>query len=130
MVTAVDFFPTFTSLAGVTPPAVAFDGVDMSAAFLGEQPIRDKPVFWDYGRDETFLKPGLEHDQSPNLAVRDGSWKLLMNDDGSRIELYDFSLSPDETDNVAEQHPDQVKRLSAMLLEWRRSLPALEPGEH
>ena len=123
---AVDFFPTFCALAGVTPPEVEFDGEDRSAALLGEPTERTRPLIWEYGRDPSFLQPFLESDRSPNLAVRDGRWKLLVNDDGSSLELYDFSESTDERENVAERHPKTAERLSRLLLEWRRSLPVLD----
>jgi arylsulfatase A-like enzyme len=123
---AVDLFPTFCHLAGVAPPAVEFDGEDMSGAILGEPRVREKPILWEYARDETYLKPGLPDDQSPNLAIRDGRWKLLLNDDGGQVELYDFSVSPSERDNVAEANPGVAGRLAGQLLEWRRALPVLE----
>ena len=97
----------------------------MSAALLGKPQTRDRPLYWDYGRDETYLKPGAKEDQSPNLAIRDGRWKLLVNDDGSGLELYDFDASTDERENVAAQHKDVAARLSRMLLDWRKSLPTL-----
>jgi arylsulfatase A-like enzyme len=83
-------------------------------------------LFWDYGRDPDYQKPGLAHDQSPNLAIRSGNWKLLMNDDGSHLELYDLAMDRAETKNLATEQPDVAKRLSARLLEWRRSLPVLQ----
>ena len=122
---AVDLFPTFCALAGVDPPEVDFDGEDMSAALLGEPRAREKPLIWEYGRDETFLQPGLEDDRSPNLAIRYGRWKLLINDDGSRLELYDFDHSTDERENVADRYPMVAEKLAKQLLEFRRSLPTL-----
>ncbi|MBI1354459.1 MAG: sulfatase-like hydrolase/transferase [Acidobacteria bacterium] len=121
----VDLFPTFCALAGVPAPPVAFDGEDRSSVLLGEPSARRKPLLWEYGRDETYLAPGLEEDRSPNLAIRDGRWKLLVNADGSRLELYDLDASTGERDNVAADHPDVAKRLSEALLSWRRSLPTL-----
>jgi arylsulfatase A-like enzyme len=122
---AVDLFPTFCGIAGVAPPRTGFDGEDMSAALLGRSQDRTKPLYWEYGRDETYLKPGKEDDQSPNLAIRDGRWKLLVNADGTRRELYDFDASTKERENVADTHPQVAERLSRMLLEWRRGLPML-----
>lgn len=123
---AVDLFPSFCRLAGIKPPAVAFDGDDMSGAFLGKPQQRSRRLFWEYGRDATYNRPGAKNDQSPNLAIRDGRWKLLVNDDGSQLELYDLAVSQKEQDNAAPQHPDVAERLSAAVLDWRRSLPAQE----
>jgi N-acetylgalactosamine-6-sulfatase len=63
------------------------------------------------------------------LAIRDGRWKLLMNPDRSRVELYDIPGDPTELDSVADRHPDVVERLSAQVLAWRKTLPA-GPVEH
>lgn len=123
VVNAVDLFPTFCSLAGIDLPTAAFDGVDMSAAFRGGQPVRKRPMYWEYGRDPSYLRPGLESDRSPALAVRDGDWKLLMNADGSGAELYDFSTGFDETTNVASSNPEILARLRGALLEWWQSIP-------
>jgi arylsulfatase A-like enzyme len=128
VVGAVDLFPTFCSLAGVKPPAVKFDGEDMSAAFRGNIRRRSRPLLWEYGRSDSYIKPGAVDDQSPNLAIRDGHWKLLVNADGSRCELYDFTASQLERENIAQRHPAAAKRLSEQVLNWRRSLPKLTPG--
>ena len=98
-------------------------GEDMRAAFLGKPQTRTKSIYWDYGRDETYERPAYPYDQSPNLAVRDGDWKLLINADGTRMELYDIRKTPMETTNVADQHPQVADRLKTKLLQWRKSLP-------
>ena len=105
-----------------------FVGGCVRNALLGEPVTRGKPLFWEYGRDASYLRPGRKRDQSPNLAIRDGRWKLLINDDGSRLELYDFEVSANETTNVADLYPQVARRLSHMLLRWRRSFPA--PSRH
>src|SRR5690606_13941703 len=81
-----------------------------------------------YGRDRSYLRPALPIDESPNLAIRDGQWKLLTNDDGSRLELYQIGPRGeiDEFSNVAGAHPDIAHRLSEPLLAWRKDLPSLQ----
>ena len=59
----------------------------------------------------------------PRLAVRQGDFKLLMNPDGSRVELYHLAEDPGERDNVAREHPDKVELLSKMLRAWSAELP-------
>jgi arylsulfatase A-like enzyme len=125
VIAAIDLFPTFCTLADVELPAADFDGLDRGAALFGTPLERERPIYFEYGRDETYLKPADEDDQSPNLAVRDGRWKLLINADGSGLELYDFEVSTDERENVAGQYPEVAGRLSKQLMEWRASLPTL-----
>ena len=85
--TAVDLLPSLCTVAGATPPpaiAAKLDGEDLSAAFNGGTPMRTKPIFWEYGRNtNSFAYPKARGDRSPNVAVRDGNWKLLINNDGS-----------------------------------------------
>jgi hypothetical protein len=57
--------------------------------------------------------------------LRTGNWKLLINDDGSRLELYDLAEDRAESDNLAPSNPKVAARLSERLLAWRRSLPVL-----
>ena len=61
--------------------------------------------------------------KSPMLAIRDGKWKLLMNPDRSRIELFDIPNDQTELNNLAEHHPAVVSRLSKHLLAWQATLP-------
>ena len=124
---SVDFFPTLCRLIGLQPPEnAAFDGEDMSRSWLGEPTVRKQPLRWEYGRNSTYLRPKLISDQSPNVAVLDGQWKLLVQDDGSRAELYNLATDPKEAHNVAAEHADVAARLQAHALRWRQSLP--KPG--
>lgn len=123
---AVDLFPTFCSIANIKTPDVQFDGVDMSQAFRGKSIIRRKPLYWEYGRNDSYLKPAHPLDQSPNLAVRYDRWKLLMNADGTRIELYDLSDGNKEWHNVAGIYPWITQSLKEKLNAFRRSIPGYE----
>lgn len=140
---AVDVFPTLCSLAGVAAPeGVDFDGDDMSAALRGERRLRSRPLFWEYGRKPArqaskglrgFPYPNEPDAKSPNVAVRDGDWKLLINvfgsgadssgADGSGAELYNLASDPYEVQNLAAEQPEVLQRLTALALAWRRSLP-------
>ena len=123
---AIDLFPTFCALAGVAIPDDAdLDGLDRSEALLGT-PIPDRPpLFWEYGRDPTDLRPGLSIDRSPHLAVRDGRWKLLVNADGSDRQLYDLESDRRESDDLAREHPERADRFEVLVKGWWESLPTL-----
>jgi arylsulfatase A-like enzyme len=128
---AVDMFPTLCSIAGAPmPPGPGPDGEDRSAALRGTLlPSRARPLFWEYGRNGTsFDYPssrngGREGDRSPNVAVREGRWKLLVNSDGSGAELYDLAADPSERHDLARERPAEAARLRDLALGWRRSLP-------
>ncbi len=121
---AVDLFPSFCAAAGVPlPKGIAFDGEDISEVWEGKTVERAKPLFWEYGRNDKAFKYPQARDRSPNLAVRDGKWKLLVNANGTGAELYDLSADPNESKNLASGNPDAVRRLSAAVLRWRQNLP-------
>jgi arylsulfatase A-like enzyme len=121
---AMDLFPTLCALTAANlPQGVTFDGQDITLAFQGKTISRNAPLFWEYGRNEKFFAYPKGADRSPNLATRDGSWKLLVNADGSGVELYDLAESARETNNVAAAHPDITRRLVQQTVAWRKSLP-------
>ncbi len=114
------------------PIEFTFDGEDMTAVFDNKSLPHTKTIFWEYGRKSKFFNyPGPVYDRSPHLAVREGKWKLLVNvglsgADGSHVELYDLDADGNETNNVADAHPELAKRLTDAALNWKRSLPRLD----
>ena len=134
VICGVDLLPMFCHLAGTSLPAdQKLDGADMSKSFFGESLTRKKPLFWEYGRNgsEAFGYPReTPLERSPNVAVRDGKWKLLVNADGTDVQLYDLDNDQHETTNLAEKNPKVAERLKEEALKWRRSVPGpIEPSE-
>lgn len=116
---AVDFRPTLTALADATlAPGRVADGEDVRNILFGTARARTKPMHWEW------RSPIIGHavNRSPGLAIRDGDWKLLLNPDRSRIELYAVGDDLTELDNRAREHPKIVERLAAQALAWRASL--------
>jgi arylsulfatase A-like enzyme len=130
LLAGTDLFPTVCAIAGAgLPKGVSFDGEDLSAALLGHPTTRTKPLLWEYGRNtNAFAFPSIAADRSPNVAVQEGDWKLLVNADGSDAQLYDLKTDPKESHNVAEANPEIAGRLKQKALAWRNSLPKLSPG--
>jgi arylsulfatase A-like enzyme len=121
---AVDLFPTLCAITKTPlPKNYSGDGEDMSRALFGKNLTRKKPLFWEYGRNEHSFGYPKGRDRSPNLALRDGKWKLLTNADGKGAELYDLAKDERETMNVTETNPRVTKKLSELLLSWRKSVP-------
>lgn len=129
VVCSVDFMPTLCALAQIKTAESKSDGENLSAAFCGEAQKRTKALVWEYGRKPTanemrsFPYPQEPEAKSPNVAIREGDWKLLINADGTQAELYDLSKDPNETTNRVSAEPTVTQRLRSAALEWRRSLP-------
>lgn len=122
---AFDLVPSLLALAGGNVPSdVTFDGEDLSATLIGRsEASRAAPIHWRRPPDRKIAPPAIPEPQ-PDLAVRDGNWKLLCNYDGTQPELYDLSQDIGETTNLAQQHADVAKRLASVAVAWHQSMPA------
>lgn len=120
IVAGVDLLPTVCKLAGVNlPDDFRADGEDRSVVLLGKSQERRQPLLWEW----RFNIAGEPFHKSPMLAIRDGRWKLHLNPDRSRIELYDIPRDPTQLSNLAAQHPEVVERLARRVLAWSSELP-------
>jgi N-acetylgalactosamine-6-sulfatase len=120
VVAGCDLLPTACHLAGVEAPQDhVLDGEDVSDILLGQPRPRRGPLYWNW----RFRIAGEVFHHSPMLAIREGDYKLLMNPDKSRIELYDIPKDPTQLTSIAYKHPDVVQRLSQELLAWNKTLP-------
>jgi arylsulfatase A-like enzyme len=124
---SADLLPSFCALAGEKiPSGFIFDGKDKSAVLMGKKSSESRTLFWEYGRNNKSFDYPQGKNRSPNLAMRQGKWKLLMNSDGSDLQLYDLSKDSKETTNVASENFKLAGKMKAELLRWRKSLPQLD----
>ncbi|QDU91739.1 Arylsulfatase precursor [Pirellulimonas nuda] len=118
-VISLDIFPTAVAAAGITPtPGKPLDGVDLLPFLTGKAEHAPHPtLYWKNGN---------------NWAVRDGSLKLVScnaprlrnaNSRGGAPELFDISIDPQESQDLAGARPDDVARLTAMYNTWKRDFP-------
>jgi uncharacterized sulfatase len=120
---AMDLSPTLARLAGTKAPE-GLDGADLTGTLLGRTPASHPgPIFWRRPPERKVWLPALAVPQ-PDLAVRDGDWKLLCDYDGSKPLLYDLAKDQAETTDLAAKEPSVVVRLTAAVLAWHRSMPA------
>jgi arylsulfatase A-like enzyme len=127
VVAGVDVLPSVMAISeGQIAAGQIVDGEDLSASLLGkEKGARTKPLYWLRPPD----RPGPLNDPFPDLAVREGKWKLLVNEDGGKPQLYDLGMDVAEKNNLADQQPQVVERLKKMVMEWRKSLPVGKIGD-
>ncbi len=121
---AVDLFLTLAGLCGAPlPEGYVSDGEDLGVALRGGSPRRTKPLLWEYGRNAKSFDYPAGTNRSPNVAIRDGSWKLLVNADGTGAQLYDLAADSKESRDLAATRPEITKSLADRALAWRKSLP-------
>ncbi len=123
----IDWLPSVCKAAAVElPVSLKLDGEDVTDMWSGKVRPRRTSLMWEW-RFRVFGEP---FHQSPMLAIREGDWKLLMNPDRSRVELYDMRKDLMQWTNVATTQADVVARLSEKVLTWQKELPTgpIDPG--
>jgi N-acetylgalactosamine-6-sulfatase len=114
VISGADWLPTLCAITDTKINAADFDGEDASDAWLGRTHTRTKPLLWKTSA------PGSDS------YIREGQWKLQhpTRKNGGELELYDLVADPAESKNLAAQHPDIVKKLSAKVEAWVATLPS------
>jgi len=115
-----DLMATCAEIVGAKiPDNAGEDSVSILPDLLGtaKGPVREATVHQSLRRD---------------LAIRKGPWKLIFSSKGGR-ELYNLQTDLGETKNVAADHPETVKELTALLQQYianGRSTPGpIQPNE-
>jgi arylsulfatase len=128
----IDLLPTIAKLVNAELPKHKIDGLDIWPLLKGDAKAKNPhdAYFFYYNANEL-------------QAVRSGQWKLILPHtyrtlgqqakakDGipvkyrnvqTGLELYDLGKDSGETRNVADQHPDVVKHLTALAEQAREDL--------
>jgi len=109
-----DYFPTLLEVAGIEASADAvLDGVSLVPSFDGST-MKRPPITSMFGH--TVLATG----NIANVWVRDGRWKLIRffntgQGQADHYELYDLTVDPGESNNLATAQPVEVAELKAWL---------------
>ncbi len=119
---ALDVVPSLANIAGLRlTKDIVFDGEDISATMLGlQRRSRNAPIFWRRPPD----RAGTKRENYPDLAMREGKWKLLCEYDGTQPQLYDLSSDRNESNNLAESQAATVRKMFEKLAEWHQAMPA------
>jgi arylsulfatase A-like enzyme len=105
LVSQVDLLASFAALAGQKIPGQAGpDSFNVLPALLGEAGARGR---------QTLIEQG----GGGGVAVRRGPWKLIPRNAGPQV--FNLNDDPAETKNVAEDHPDVLNELRAVLRQAR-----------
>lgn len=116
VMSVVDFVPTVAKLTSTKIPAdYISDGVDASDVLLGKKQKVNKDLYWYYNNNPL---PGKKENISPTLAIRSGKWKLLMEPDGRKKQLYNLETDHKETTNIADKEIAITTELTSKLNSW------------
>lgn len=130
-VIGIDLYPTFLEVTGTTPPAgYTLDGVSLVSLLKNPNADLDRDaIFWHFpaflqGRGDPHGGPFRT---TPAGAIRMGDWKLIEWFETGRLELYNLGNDLSETQNLAETHPQDLKRLHNVMKQWREDVNAPIP---
>ncbi len=104
-----DIFPSMLDLAEVEGFHQRTDGLSLAPTMTGhpERQAKHKHLYWE------FLEQGGKQ------GVVKGDWKGIrlgtLKNANASLELYNLKTDPSETTNVADQHPEIVKELAAIM---------------
>ena len=122
-----DFYPTFLDMLKLAPqPGQSFDGVSFLPALKGKPHDRG-PSFTYFPHD-----PPVPDWIPPSVAVHDGDWKLIRifhggKDGAHRWKLFNLGEDLGETTDLAEQQPDRVKQMDALIEAFLKETKAVRP---
>ncbi|MEQ1829500.1 MAG: sulfatase [Pirellula sp.] len=120
-VALTDLATTLLKLGGTASKDLeGLDGLDLSG--LLESPnlqLSRESLYFHY--------PHYYESTTPVGAIRSRQWKLLEYFEDNRVELYDLEKDPIESRNLADELPDEAKRLLAKLQQWRTDIKAEMP---
>ncbi len=122
---AIDIRPSLLKFSKTNIPENSLcDGENMLKTLIGESnSSRQAPIFYSRPPDR---KNYYGFNNLPDLAVREGKWKLLCDYDGQRQELYDLIADPGETNNLALEYPEKADALKQKVTSWYDSMPKLD----
>jgi len=133
---AIDIFPTIAAAAGLDAPT-DLPGINL----LEEKARAERDAVFGVTNSIHNMSPGKPDETLKYLWVVEKDWKLMVRypgrdvtkyalvhawDDETPIRLYHLSEDPHETVNLADKHPEIVKRLRARIDSWHK--PTIEPG--
>jgi arylsulfatase A-like enzyme len=120
-VSSIDLLPTLCYLAGLDPELTGnVDGLNLIPAIRGEAPLEREALYWHFPHYRAY------EDVRPYSIIRKGSWKLILEWEGSN-RLYDLASDPAEQTDLSEKKPGMTQELVTELKNWLNGTNALLP---
>jgi arylsulfatase A-like enzyme len=113
-VTTAALVPTVLDVLGIPPAPGELD--ETSLAPWWREPLGARP--------EPHFATGTYYFGEKHAVVFDG-WKLVVELDTGRVELFDLAADPRELDSLASAHPDVRERGLALVAAWEARCDAL-----
>lgn len=121
-----DHFPTLLDIAGIKDyhTKQPIDGKSFKSMLTGETGVnKNRSLYWHFPNQWGNDGPGI----GTTSTIRKGDWKLVYYYETGKKELFNITNDIGEKEDLASQHPDLVKVLSADLGSYLREVKALRP---
>lgn len=122
-----DFFPSILEMAGIDSYKTLspIDGRSFVPLIKGTgDPSKGRSLVWNYPNIWGNSGPGV----NLNCAIRRGDWKLVYYYDTGKKELFNVKEDIGETCDLSAEKPGLVRKLSARLGRYLRSVDAQRPS--
>jgi arylsulfatase A-like enzyme len=107
-----DVTSSILAATGTTvPPAARLEGIDLLPMLGGRSPVIERTLFFRFTIGTV-----------KQLAVRQGSWKLLV--DGAKRYVFDLSKDVGERNDLTNQRQDVAQRLRPLIAAWEADVDA------
>jgi arylsulfatase A-like enzyme len=132
----IDLFPTIAAATGLAAPS-GLPGINLldPAARTGRERV------FGVTHSTHNMTPGDPDDTLQYLWCVEGDWKLILRQAGkdttqfrnlhvwdtAPARLYEIQKDPNEKNDLAGEQPERVKRMTAEIESWRRSLSVSSP---
>ncbi|MBP0902973.1 sulfatase [Mariniflexile gromovii] len=104
----MDLFPTIMDFVGGKQPE-NIDGISLKNNLIKGEALPQRDLFWGY---------------AGRKAMRQGDWKLILNNKNSEPLLFNLKDDLGENNNLAKQYPDLVKGMLDTLDAWEKDVNA------
>ena len=112
----LDILPTVLDIAGIeVPPHV--EGKSLTALWTDEAPLNIERSF-AHIKFQGVGTAGMGYDEIEHASVTTPKWRYISDMKNKKDMLFDRREDPGDLYNVADKHPETVKRLSRELLHY------------
>ncbi len=118
-VNGTDILPSLCEMAGVeVPKDRPIDGTSFLPILQGIKLKRKIPLYWRY--DRALSKPFT-------VAMRQGDWKILADNDMTKFELYNLRKDIAEEHNLADSQPNHLEMMKKILVKLQAEIDTEGP---
>lgn len=107
-------------MTGVQMPNQDVDGESLVPLLKSDEEFSRDFICWHYPH---YSPQGGK----PTSAIRGGDWKLILNYETNKVELYNLKEDIGETNDLAETNPEKTQELESKLNEWLNEVDASMP---